>query len=231
MRKGFTLIELLVVIAIIAILAAILFPVFARAREKAKQASCMSNMKQIGLAAMMYAQDYGEILPAHYYYLFPGNTNTRYFGFYDGLGPYTNNTQVYVCPSSSYTTTSWRLGLPNASGFYGESMTCSYGVVVHHSHFTNAGFGTGMWSYNGYGLELSLLQAPAEKILICEMGTHMGGNPANIGFNTDGTPMVMDAAGAVGNMRYRHNGMMNVAYADGHVKPIPQLKTYVPLMR
>ncbi|MFO8082009.1 MAG: prepilin-type N-terminal cleavage/methylation domain-containing protein, partial [Armatimonadota bacterium] len=57
-RRGFTLIELLVVIAIIAILAAILFPVFARAREKARQTSCLSNLKQVGLAAMMYAQDY-----------------------------------------------------------------------------------------------------------------------------------------------------------------------------
>ena len=66
-RKGFTLIELLVVIAIIAILAAILFPVFARAREKARTASCQSNLKQIGIAAMMYAQDYDEnVVPAIY---------------------------------------------------------------------------------------------------------------------------------------------------------------------
>ncbi len=63
-KKGFTLIELLVVIAIIAILAAILFPVFARAREKARASSCLSNMKQIGLAVLQYAQDYDENFPA-----------------------------------------------------------------------------------------------------------------------------------------------------------------------
>ena len=64
MRRGFTLIELLVVIAIIAILAAILFPVFARAREKARQTACLNNVKQLSLAVMQYTQDYDEILPA-----------------------------------------------------------------------------------------------------------------------------------------------------------------------
>ena len=66
MKRGFTLIELLVVIAIIAILAAILFPVFARAREKARQASCTSNQKQIALGILMYAQDYDEAFPGFY---------------------------------------------------------------------------------------------------------------------------------------------------------------------
>ena len=70
-NKAFTLIELLVVIAIIAILAAILFPVFAQARSKARQAACLSNMKQIGLGSMMYAQDYDEVMPGNT----PLNTN------------------------------------------------------------------------------------------------------------------------------------------------------------
>src|SRR5690349_3905542 len=74
-RRGFTLIELLVVIAIIAILAAILFPVFAQAREKARQSSCLSNMKQIGSALLMYVQDYDEVWPPSYYYRDPSKTD------------------------------------------------------------------------------------------------------------------------------------------------------------
>lgn len=96
MRRGFTLIELLVVIAIIAILAAILFPVFARAREKARQTSCLNNVKQLALAVMQYTQDYDEVLPASYY---PGNPGTSNQWF-EKIQPYINNTQVQICPSA-----------------------------------------------------------------------------------------------------------------------------------
>jgi prepilin-type N-terminal cleavage/methylation domain-containing protein/prepilin-type processing-associated H-X9-DG protein len=104
-RRGFTLIELLVVIAIIAILAAILFPVFARAREKARQSSCQSNLKQIGLAFTMYAQDYDEKMPRGSGYiaptalLSPGN----YGEWFLELAPYIKNTQIFNCPSASRT--------------------------------------------------------------------------------------------------------------------------------
>jgi len=96
-RRGFTLIELLVVIAIIAILAAILFPVFARAREKARQASCQSNLKQIGIAWLMYAQDYDEITTPCWFGD-PTNdpTSVKYLDF---LEPYCKNTQIFMCPS------------------------------------------------------------------------------------------------------------------------------------
>src|SRR5690554_4069951 len=104
MRRGFTLIELLVVIAIIAILAAILFPVFARAREKARQSSCLSNCKQIDLAANMYAQDYDDKFTFYATYVpagtprpVTGGTGTHYW--WDTLHPYVNNKQIFVCPS------------------------------------------------------------------------------------------------------------------------------------
>ena len=100
MRRGFTLIELLVVIAIIAILAAILFPVFAKAREKARQSSCLSNLKQLGLACMSYGQDYDERLPLAYMPTSP----TRY-SFITELEPYVKNSQVFNCPSNSLTST------------------------------------------------------------------------------------------------------------------------------
>ncbi len=99
-RTGFTLIELLVVIAIIAILAAILFPVFARAREKARQTSCLSNLKQLGLASQMYAQDYDEMLVRDITDVYPSAT-PRYLSWSRMLLPYIKNEQVYVCPSET----------------------------------------------------------------------------------------------------------------------------------
>ena len=99
MKRGFTLIELLVVIAIIAILAAILFPVFARAREKARQTSCLSNAKQLTLAAHMYASDYDDmIVPRSVgHWTFPA----AYHRWFQLLPPYLKNTQVLSCPSQT----------------------------------------------------------------------------------------------------------------------------------
>ena len=93
-RKGFTLIELLVVIAIIAILAAILFPVFAQAREKARQTSCLSNKKQYAVAILMYVQDYDEVFPMSAV-LEPTCVRTLYLT----IDPYVKNKQVALCPS------------------------------------------------------------------------------------------------------------------------------------
>ena len=97
-RNGFTLIELLVVIAIIAILAAILFPVFARARENARRSSCQSNLKQIGLGWLQYAQDYDEtIVP----YSALGGSGNYAHCWTTALQPYLKSTQILICPSAS----------------------------------------------------------------------------------------------------------------------------------
>src|SRR5213596_1298043 len=105
-RGGFTLIELLVVIAIIAILAAILFPVFAQAREKARQTSCLNNVKQIGTGYMMYLQDYDETFPPHVTERTapagtPDTAVDRYpYSYRSKLAPYTKNYGIFKCPSA-----------------------------------------------------------------------------------------------------------------------------------
>jgi len=130
-RRGFTLIELLVVIAIIAILASILFPVFARAREKARQTACLSNMKQLGMACNMYAQDYDEILPTEDYD-WDGNGNANEVGI-DGswrgvIMPYCKNTQLFHCSSYRATGTLF-------DGRYNDKGTTA-GYAINDCHQT-----------------------------------------------------------------------------------------------
>lgn len=120
--SGFTLIELLVVIAIIAILAAILFPVFAQAREKARQTACLSNAKQIGTASMMYAQDYDDVLPETGWQgpcsspAGGGGTDAEFsgvFAFPIAIQPYTKNLGILACPSD-----------PDKGGFEKQGSLC-----------------------------------------------------------------------------------------------------------
>ena len=171
MRRGFTLIELLVVIAIIAILAAILFPVFAKAREKARQSSCLSNVKQLMLAALSYAQDYDETLPCQT--MSPTSTE-GYPMWYDLFQPYTKNDQLKKCPSWAANSmgygwhvqisrTGYALGsivkpsetilccdVNSTRGFLRAGLgTCSHGDCVNgrfdprHNEFGNCGFADG----------------------------------------------------------------------------------------
>ena len=219
-RKGFTLIELLVVIAIIAILAAILFPVFARARDKARQASCQSNLKQIGLSIMMYAQDYDETLPA-FRFDYGGDSSARYFGFFDAVGPYTQNVDIYICPSG-HEAFSWeRTNLPHSSGFYGTSINLSYSTP----------YPTGsVWRYSS-GRSLAETHRPAETIMMVEStNPYLGTGVGHLGFEDDGTPRTMSDDGRVERMHYRHSLQMNLLYCDGHVGTSPQLMTLDPFM-
>ncbi len=98
-KKSFTLIELLVVIAIIAILAAILFPAFARVRESARRSSCQSNLKQIGLGIEQYKQDYDGTYPMAYFYVNGSSSANGYNQWTGTIQPYVKSTQLFVCPS------------------------------------------------------------------------------------------------------------------------------------
>src|SRR5688572_9600426 len=124
-KRGFTLIELLVVIAIIALLAAILFPVFARARENARKSSCQNQLKQIGLGIAQYTQDYDETMPNR-----GANNNPTIPSWRQRIFPYVKSTQVYRCPSN----TSTNGGSPKAddastsAGYNVPEIMISYGA-------------------------------------------------------------------------------------------------------
>ena len=209
--RGFTLIELLVVIAIIAILAAILFPVFARAREKARQTSCLNNVKQLALAFLMYAQDYDETMviammnpPAGTGS--PGNVygNRRYWQ--ELIDPYIKNRQIFRCPSDP---SPWGHG---GGGAVAPLLYVSYGYNLNpllNETPTNVSI-LGM-----AGRMMAIHERPGEKVLITDVHNTCAssgitpiaiwtGDPLGFGNNT--------AWGA------RHNEGVNVGYVDGHAK-------------
>ena len=150
-RNGFTLIELLIVIAIIAILASILFPVFARARENARRSSCMSNMKQLGLGLLQYTQDYDEKYPT-------ALTDVGNFGIGWGgkIYAYVKSAQVYKCPSDTF--------VPGDSSDH--AISYSLNAVLARSEINFGGAcGTGRL---GAGGSLSALNAPAKTVMLLE---------------------------------------------------------------
>ncbi len=215
-RRGFTLIELLVVIAIIAILAAILFPVFARAREKARQASCLSNLKQLGLGVLMYAQDYDE----HYPYrdvnatVPPANLADTWPGM---LNPYLKNTQIWACPSATpkYTAVA-PYNVP------GSNWVSNYGFNDWYLMYYNAASGGwgGTTTYDRAAkgtLEMATTDRPAETILACDhdpaYDANRAANWAVFHMNPNPNPPMSGQP-----MASRHNDGFNVLYLDGHVK-------------
>ncbi len=199
MRRGFTLIELLVVIAIIAILAAILFPVFAKAREKARQSSCLSNLKQIGTGMMMYVQDYDELYPQHTAVFaaaqMPGSWPNR-------VMPYVKNTQLFKCPSDGRT--------PN-SDFAG----CR---AILESYCWNAFFGRDagcgpVW----YTLSLGDVAAPSQCAMLWDDSGDWDIASYGGKYNTiDNADCAKSFDGDV--LAGRHNGGDNFMFADGHAK-------------
>lgn len=184
--SGFTLTELLIVIAIIAIFAAMLFPIFARARENSRRSSCQSDLKQIGFGILQYAQDSDETLP-RIYVADPG-----YRHWAQIIQPYIKSTQVFDCPSQDYKWT---------GVFGGEKL--SYGM---NSYFDP--------SYGSIGnvILLARLTKVSETVIVTESEnfrvTFVGG--------------IFDTASPNRKVEYRHLGLANVLFVDGHVKSMRQ---------
>jgi prepilin-type N-terminal cleavage/methylation domain-containing protein/prepilin-type processing-associated H-X9-DG protein len=208
-RKGFTLIELLVVIAIIAILAAILFPVFAKAREKARQATCLSNQKQIGLAFMQYVQDYDETYPVSSTLGYAG-------GFWNNpmLTPYVKSQQVFRCPSQASVDRGW-------GGIWTET-AYNYNDAIGHCQ------DAGSWAWGQISpVTLAEIKAPASCWMLAEEAQYYGG-ACRGRYPGPGAPYASypptwdyDPAGWVatyGDIYQKHSEGINVAYADGHSK-------------
>jgi len=219
-KSGFTLIELLVVIAIIAILAAILFPVFAKARESARAASCKSNLKQIGTGWMMYVQDYDEKTPLNWWSDDPCGTSPQTNFPFGARGrqpimvrriqPYVKNLGVLSCPSD---------GNPTAQGDDSVDvgqLPCGAGNNTRSSYSSSDEAG-GIGQINGglgLGMGMAAIEAPANMYLAFDSQRYYG-TPEN---NIDSFGWMTVQNGVNADFVARHNGMVNCAFADGHVK-------------
>lgn len=222
--KGFTLIELLVVIAIIAILAAILFPVFARARENARRSSCMSNLKQIGLGFMQYTQDYDERFPHAFGYTdvaqtspatdatpgrpatqfatnFPSGLVTNGVTWMDLIFPYVKSTQIFICPSN-------KVGAASTIPSYGYNNNITYAINVSPWLLVTPSTATGGQA----PISLSTIENAAELFLAMDYRNANSCYAAkyykNLHVNNPADPHGM----------WPHLDGSNYVFADGHVK-------------
>ena len=202
-NQGFTLIELLVVIAIIAILAAILFPVFAQAREKARQTQCLSNFKNVGLAMIMYTSDNDDL------YVSMG-------GWKDKISPYIKNLDIYYCPFRPAIKSSGNWFLGQAVNL-GSVRGVSDGVV-------------GLVNYSGTdangtpGVAVGAVNKPAEKIMVVEWGRASDG----FGGCNAGAPILPAILGNMASSDWAafagHNGFASVTFCDGNVQALKPSK-------
>jgi prepilin-type N-terminal cleavage/methylation domain-containing protein/prepilin-type processing-associated H-X9-DG protein len=202
-KAAFTLIELLVVIAIIAILAAILFPVFGRARENARRSSCQSNLKQIGLGFMQYIQDYDEYYPRHD--LASITPNNR-LSFNYAVQPYLKSFQLFVCPSAQISATdppdvSPTSGVPNDTSYFAN------GLIVAHDNST-----TRLMPSTHAGQ----IVAPTQVILMHEFQERRRYSFVRPQIESAGSDNFFRSLGATYNNTHFEGG--NLLYSDGHVK-------------
>lgn len=216
-RLGFTLIELLVVIAIIAILAAILFPVFAKAREAARKTTCINNLKQIALSAGMYSQDYDEkMLPSWLNYQ-PDPGTGRLWPYI--VLPYTKNLKIVQCPSRETQNDNpngdWEIGIGHNHDNLGWDGSPSLAVVnrpagiIQFADTACLGWGGSQGIYNQWKQDPDSDAAPKP---IASRGHYFRSPGQMEGGAGDWCDTVIPVS--------RHSQMSNVAYLDGHVKSI-----------
>jgi prepilin-type N-terminal cleavage/methylation domain-containing protein/prepilin-type processing-associated H-X9-DG protein len=219
-KRGFTLIELLVVIAIIAILAAILFPVFSRAREKARQTACLSNMKQVANALMMYVQDWDETFPfitaCPNVELDKPNTTPQ-----SQLDPYIKNGQVWECPSATTQRTRpyQRGAFAFDGGWYYPLDFLGVNITVGCNERLMPNLAC---DWRGHPWKMAAVVSPAETVAFADAPMFSGCGGKRIIFANGCCGGLCCASDPTRNRSVskntRHSGGDNIVYADGHVK-------------
>lgn len=219
-KAGFTLIELLVVVAIIGMLAALLFPVFGRARENARRSSCQSNLKQIGLGLTQYLQDFDEAFP------FYGVPSPRIYYWMDALFPYVKTEMVFDCPSGNWIAGQherYNYNMNRGTDLYSRG---SYGINLAYYNRTPYTMPVSDANTSTFHVtKLSSLASPAGTIWAADSSGTASHRMAwdtstipSIAMNGEVPYLVAPIAPTTTNTTARHLGTSNVLWADGHVK-------------